>query len=1042
MKNPTVANEKDRLKALESYAIMDTLSENEYDSITKLAAYICNTPISLVSLLDDDRQWFKSSVGIDATETPKEISFCQYAIQGEEVYEVQNAQLDNIFVDNPLVTGSPDIRFYAGAPLTNKEGYNLGTLCVIDTIPRMLTDLQKNALKLLANQVINLMELRRKNIELKNTQKEFQNFIELSKDLVCIANVDGCFHKVNPAFTTVLGYPKEELEGVPFINFVHPEDLDKTYVEVEKLSQGEKTISFENRYRCKNGDYVSLSWNSSPDPETGNLYCIARDITLEKEKQAQLIATTANLSALLDAAQFSIIATGVDGIVTNFNKGAEKLLGYTATEIIGNKSPASFHVEAEVIKYTKELSLELGVVVAPTFADYVVKSCAAGLSTAKEWTYNRKDGSSFPMLLSITAVKNNDGENIGFLGIGKDITKEKEAELKLLNSYELLDEAQVINKRGSWKFNSITKQLLLSKGHYAIFELDGVPDDQLYTAYRARIHPDDLDILDKLDINTLKSGEDYVVKYRIVFPDNRLKYISEKGRPFKNENGERVGVQGSIQDITEKREAELSLKVSNELLDNSQRIAKIGSWKFDLVSNDLIWSKEHYAIFEIEETVVEGLNEAFRSRIHPDDIERLDEQGELTIKTGADFNISYRIVFPDGRLKHISEIGHPFKNSNGEVVSLQGTIQDVTERTIVEQKVLEKSKEVNDIRAALDEAAIVSVTDLNGVFSYVNDNFCSASKYTKEELLGVSQRILSDHLDPEFAKNILRTIIKGDIWKGEIENRAKDGSVYWEKTTIVPFKDLKGKIYQYIAISADISEQKLAQENLNFALIDLEKNIKELDQFAYVVSHDLKAPLRAINNLAEWIIEDMPEMPDDVKANLELLKGRILRMENLINGILDYSRIGRTHIEKEKFDSKLMIDQIVETIVPTANFEVIVDKHFPEVYNAKILLYQIFSNIISNAVKYNDKDHGKIECYYEDLQDFHQFTIKDNGPGIPLEYQEKVFGVFQTIEARDKKESTGIGLSIVKKIIDEQEGIIYIDSKDEQGTSFIFTLPK
>mgnify|MGYP003644318359 CR=1 FL=1 len=896
---PTPSNEQDRLQALESYLIMDSLTEKDFDSITQLASYICDTPISLVSLLDKDRQWFKSSVGLKAKETPKAISFCQYAIMGEEVYEVQNALEDTLFLDNPLVTGNPNIRFYAGAPLKDHEGFNLGTLCVIDTVPRTLTDMQKNALKLLANQVINLLQLRRKNIQLINTQKEFENFIELSKDLVCIANVDGKFYKVNPAFTDVLGYSKEELEGKPFVDLIHPDDIEKTFKEVEKLATGEKTISFENRYRCKNGKFVLLSWKTSPDPETGNLYCIARDMTLEKEQQEQLLNTTTDLKAILNATEFSIVSSDLNGVIKQFNKGAEKLLGYKAEDVIGKITPEIFHVEEEVVKRAEELSIELGRKVEPGYETFVFKAREFGIADSQEWTYVRKDGTTFSMVLSVTAIKNIDGELTGYLGIGKDITKQKEAELNLLNSNLLLDESENIAKIGSWKFNLITKDLILSKGQSKIFELDDVPDGKLYESYRGRIHKDDLVLLDELYKKIIKTGEDYNTNYRILLPENRIKYISE--------------------------------------------------------------------------------------------------------------------------------IGRPFKNGNGEIVGLQGSVRDVTEKTIAEQKIQEKSKEVNDIRAALDESAIVSITNLNGIFTYVNDNFCAISKYDKEELIGVNQRIISDYLPREFTRDILKTIVNGGIWKGEINNKAKDGSFYWEKTTIVPFLDTMGKIYQYIAISADISEQKLAQENLNHALIDLEKNNKELDQFAYVVSHDLKAPLRAINNLAEWIVEDMPEMPEDVKNNLGLLRGRILRMENLINGVLDYSRIGRNHIEMETIDIKLMLDQIVETIVPNKDFEVLIADKIPQIFDAKILLYQIFSNIISNAVKYNDKEIGKIECVYIELPNFHQFKISDNGPGIPKEYQERVFG---------------IGLSIVKKIIEEKGGEIYIESVESDGTSFIFTIPK
>jgi PAS domain S-box-containing protein len=1036
-------NETGRLIALESYSIMDTLPEREYDAITQLASYICGTPIALVSLLDKDRQWFKSSVGLGATETPRENSFCQYAIMGEEVYEVTNALENKLFADNPLVTGNPDIRFYAGAPLKDADGFNLGSLCVIDTIPRSLNEEQKNALKLLANQVVLLLQLRKKNLDLYVTQKEFQNFIDLSKDLVCIAHVNGMFHKVNPAFTAVLGYSKEELEGIPFVDFVHPDDLEKTFKEMEKLSMGEKSISFENRYRCKNGEYILLSWNTSPDPITGNLYCIARDMTLENKQKEELVKTSSELSAILNSTDFSIISSDLDGTIKQFNRGAEKLLGYKSEEVIGKTSPSIFHLWDEVVKRTEDLSNEFGRDLVPGYDTFILKARELGVADSNEWTYVRKDGVLIPMVLSVTAINDSQGELTGYLGISKDITKEKEIELNLINSNKLFDESQSIAKTGSWKFDLTTKDLVWSKGNYKIFEFEELPANKLYDAYRKLLRPEVLVRLDKAVEKSVTTGKNFEFLTAIDFSDNRIKYILTLGQVIKNEFGEVIAAQGSTQDITEKMIAEQNLINSNKLLDESQSIAKIGSWKFNLITKDLLLSKGHYAIFELNNVSDNQLYKEYRSRIHYDDLAKLDELDENVIKTGEDYKTNYRILFPDNRIKYIQEIGQPFKNEKGEVIGLQGSILDVTEKALAEQKIAEKAKEINDIRSALDESTIVTITDQKGVITFVNDKFCSVSQYSKEELIGQYHYVDNPEYQlNKFIKNIWITIANGNVWKGDIKNRAKDGSYYWVDSTIVPFLDNQGKPYQYIAISSDITEQKLAKVNLNHALTNLEKTNKELDQFAYIVSHDLKAPLRAINNLAEWIVEDMPEMPEEVNANFGLLRGRILRMENLINGVLDYSRIGRTKIEKEATDLKIMIIQVVDSIVPTEGFEIYIADNFPEIKIARILFQQIFSNLISNAVKYNDKAIGKVECFYESLPNFHQFTIKDNGPGIAEEYHKKVFKVFQTIEARDKKESTGIGLSIVQKIIEEAGGTIHIESEENKGASFIFTIPK
>lgn len=165
-------NETERLKALVSYDLLDTLSEPEFDELTTLASEICGTEISLVSLVDQNRQWFKSKYGLEANETPRDLAFCAHAINNpNEILEVKNAKNDERFFDNPLVTGGPEIEFYAGVPLVNEDGYPLGTLCVIDSKARQLTKAKKQALQILAKNVINLIEIRRKNKQLRQTKK-------------------------------------------------------------------------------------------------------------------------------------------------------------------------------------------------------------------------------------------------------------------------------------------------------------------------------------------------------------------------------------------------------------------------------------------------------------------------------------------------------------------------------------------------------------------------------------------------------------------------------------------------------------------------------------------------------------------------------------------------------------------------------------------------------------------------------------------------------------------------------------------------------
>jgi signal transduction histidine kinase len=222
----------------------------------------------------------------------------------------------------------------------------------------------------------------------------------------------------------------------------------------------------------------------------------------------------------------------------------------------------------------------------------------------------------------------------------------------------------------------------------------------------------------------------------------------------------------------------------------------------------------------------------------------------------------------------------------------------------------------------------------------------------------------------------------------------------------------------------------------------LEKRNQELDQFAYVASHDLKAPLRGVTTIVKWIEEEMAaELSPQLRTYLDQMKGRLSRLEDLINGLLAYARVGRTAHPAETVDMAQLLSEVAELVVPP-DFSLTVGPHLPAFVTDRLGLQQVFTNLLSNAVKYHQRGAGHLAVTCQDVGAHYEFRVQDDGPGIAPEYHQKIFLLFQTLRDRNTAESTGIGLSIVQKIINEHQGTIRVESSPGQGAGFIFTWPK
>lgn len=297
-----------RLAALNALAVLDTPPEPVFDAITALAAQVCEVPIALVSLVDQDRQWFKSNVGLPGvTQTPREVAFCHHAVEQADVLEVPDAQADPRFCDNPLVTGQPDIRFYAGAPIEVAGGHRIGTVCVIDRLPRQLTPSQRGVLTGLANIASLALADRRARLEatqaLAASELRYRAIVEDQSELISVADPDGTLRFVNAAYAQHFGRTPQDMAGCNLIDFVDEADRPAVALHLALTLQSQVATSGVNRMRSAAGGARWVSWVNrplrGPDGEVQAIQSVGRDITEQRQAEDGLRAAVAERETLL-----------------------------------------------------------------------------------------------------------------------------------------------------------------------------------------------------------------------------------------------------------------------------------------------------------------------------------------------------------------------------------------------------------------------------------------------------------------------------------------------------------------------------------------------------------------------------------------------------------------------------------------------------------------------------------------------------------------------------------------------------------------------
>ena len=332
----------------------------------------------------------------------------------------------------------------------------------------------------------------------------------------------------------------------------------------------------------------------------------------------------------------------------------------------------------------------------------------------------------------------------------------------------------------------------------------------------------------------------------------------------------------------------------------------------------------------------------------------------------------------------------------------------------------------------------IKVLDLQGRLLYMNDGGQKVMEIDDfdKQLYNKPWLNFWQGCDREAAEKAFRAARNGKTGKFDGYCTTAKGTPKWWEVVVTPMWDNNKKVQEILSVSRDITGRKVAEEAVK------ERN-RELDRFAYIVTHDLKAPLRGISNLSKMIVEDLyAQIPAENQHHLDLLQQRVLRMNALIDGLLKYARVGRQEIPLESVNLENLFQEVIDSVDPPKDFKIIYKTPLPTLSAKKILLNQVLANLISNAIKHHHCDKGQIDLTVKDKGSHYEFAIADDGPGIPESHRERIFEIFQTLENNTSTTNTGIGLALIEKIVRSEGGKFWLDSKIDKGAKFCFTWKK
>ncbi|EDX86439.1 PAS fold family [Synechococcus sp. PCC 7335] len=842
---------------------------------------------------------------------------------------------------------------------------------------------------------------------------ELAKFFELTSDLMGIVSLEGCFQSVNAAFEQVLGYRPDQMRDRPLLDLIHPFDQTNSQAQITQLLEKRAaTVRFTSRCLCQNGKWRQIEWTISIADDV--MYCVGHDVTNRMDNLARY-------KLLAEHATDIISRQTIEGDYLYISPACYEVLGYYPNELIGRNRYDFIHPE--------------------------------DVAQVRE-TIGRIDQQPETFSLVFRA-RHRTGHYLWM-----------EAIQRKLYITEDFDEYR------------ITKNIPSSLLEVPIDTHQQTAFDQ--TAYHQSDRPPS------------KAVSEIIVVAR----DITKRVLAQKQVQQLNAELEgRVARRTQELEASKKQYLEL-LKIEREGYARAELAQATAELYAEAVENMQV-GLYIWRLIDAEDptslTLV-ATNPA-ASRLTGIPVEGNDIIGQRILDVfpglaNTDILATYAGVVRTKMMVDLGDISYTDDRVKPSIFSVKAfplaqdcvgvSFDNVTGRREAEAVRMDQAAQ---LRILFDQSAVgIGRVSLKGEWIQVNQRLCDMLGYSISELLGKNYRTITHSEDLGVSQKTYERLISQKLPQVSYEKRylTRTGDVLWASVTVSAshqasvqasnlypsnvsnntenIGDSADQRAGYLIVTIqDITQRKqaitaLKQQKNNLMTVNmrltntmsqLEQRNNELDQFAYVTSHDLKAPLRAIANLSGWIEEDLGDrLPAENKEQFDLLKNRVLRMEGFIDGLLEYSRIGRSHQSSEIVDVALLLTEVIDSIAPPKQFSIDVEAPMPVFKTKRVPLFQVFSNLINNAIKHHDRQDGRVKISVADQGDCYEFSVADDGPGIDAAYHNKIFTIFQTLRSRDDLESTGIGLSLVEKTIKAEGGSIRINSDEGKGATFIFTWPK